>query len=420
MSPSKGENLGQTSNAEYIAMAQKRAGRIAESIKTLEKLEERYRGRPEIARIQALRILRDNPSCTIEDVATAVSYSRQSVTRWLKVYREEGLDALLQLDSRKRLDEADEALTILRTRLSAGEFSDLESVKEWIDEYREIGSSLRTEKRADTASHVSTPSPSKGIKDSNSVQSKIPDGILEFLSTLEATADIYEWAEAFRKGLRVFLGDVDIVSAIMNLQCELLQPYMAPQITITQSVINGVESVGTVVENTGNEEQDHVDRLLENFRRRGFEFDKYYAPNIFVYYYKEKGYLGAIILWREREKEPISPQTIAVMRKMHHFLGFLISNFVAWHQLARPSDHTFGQAIEDLALEAGLTIQERRILYLQLLGLTYEEIADTLRISLNTVRSHMQSLYRKTSVHSQVELFAKYFTPRIDSPKTHR
>jgi DNA-binding CsgD family transcriptional regulator len=103
------------------------------------------------------------------------------------------------------------------------------------------------------------------------------------------------------------------------------------------------------------------------------------------------------------------------MRDLRPFFVFLLSDFVARHQAAKPVDHAFATAIDELTRQTGLTMQERRILHLQLLGLGYEEIADTLNISLNTVRTHVRSIYMKTGAHGQTELFAKYFTPRIDS-----
>lgn len=53
---------------------------------------------------------------------------------------------------------------------------------------------------------------------------------------------------------------------------------------------------------------------------------------------------------------------------------------------------------------AGLTDQERVVLRLMRQHLTYKEIAQRLGVSWHTVRSHAQSILRKTGVHSRREL----------------
>jgi DNA-binding NarL/FixJ family response regulator len=53
-----------------------------------------------------------------------------------------------------------------------------------------------------------------------------------------------------------------------------------------------------------------------------------------------------------------------------------------------------------------LTRREREVLELLVEGATGHEIAEELRISINTVRSHIQSLFAKLHVHSQLEAAA--------------
>ncbi len=51
--------------------------------------------------------------------------------------------------------------------------------------------------------------------------------------------------------------------------------------------------------------------------------------------------------------------------------------------------------------EYGLTRREKEVLEQLVLGLTYQEIANYMHISPLTVRSHMENLYRKLSVHNK-------------------
>ncbi len=107
-------------------------------------------------------------------------------------------------------------------------------------------------------------------------------------------------------------------------------------------------------------------------------------------------------------------KTVEIMRELHHVFVFILSDFVARYLVARPADRVFTDELDGLAERVGLTMQERRIMILLLLGLSYDEVANTLNVSLNTVRFHLRSIYSKTETHSHSELFAKFFTPRID------
>ena len=55
------------------------------------------------------------------------------------------------------------------------------------------------------------------------------------------------------------------------------------------------------------------------------------------------------------------------------------------------------------------TISEREIEVLALLadGLTYQEIAQTMFVSVNTVKSHLKSIYGKLGVHNRREAVAR-------------
>jgi DNA-binding CsgD family transcriptional regulator len=67
-----------------------------------------------------------------------------------------------------------------------------------------------------------------------------------------------------------------------------------------------------------------------------------------------------------------------------------------------------------MSKDAGLSLQERRVVTLRLLGHAYKEIADKLNISEDAIKKHLGSVHRKTGTRSYTELFAKYFTPRLN------
>jgi DNA-binding CsgD family transcriptional regulator len=146
---------------------------------------------------------------------------------------------------------------------------------------------------------------------------------------------------------------------------------------------------------------------------RGFPANAYHPPRIYVYHYSGIAHLATLLLWREKGKSDISPATLAFMAEIEPFLVFMFSDLVARHQQANPGDRSFIDALAVMAQEAQLTEQERRAVILQLFGHSYQEIADRLHLSIDTVRKHVKNIYRKTGTGSYTELFAKYFTSRL-------
>ena len=57
---------------------------------------------------------------------------------------------------------------------------------------------------------------------------------------------------------------------------------------------------------------------------------------------------------------------------------------------------------------SALSDREREVLEQLSQGRLYKEIADTLKISMDTVRKHLQSIYQKLHVHSRTEAVVKY------------
>lgn len=55
-----------------------------------------------------------------------------------------------------------------------------------------------------------------------------------------------------------------------------------------------------------------------------------------------------------------------------------------------------------------LTKKERKIVKQVLTGVPYEQVAKTLNISINTLKTHMKNIFNKSNVSSKIELFNKY------------
>jgi DNA-binding CsgD family transcriptional regulator len=407
-------------------MARKRVGSVKESLEELRSLEEHYRGKPEQNRIGVLRLLKEDPERGIEDVALHVGYSAPTVKRWWRAYREGGMEGLIEYSAgSKRANAPDVGINSLKQMLSAGQFNKIEDVRTWIDSLI-----LSRQEKLLGSEHLHPKHSVAGRIDGsrNGIRSETPtiagelggltERLLRFLSSLSSSHTVTEWSDAFRKALQMLLGDVDRVSITVNVRCDLLNPQgYQPNLIISQSVHTGATAANRLNETTAEDKngKDHLERVLDSLRGSKFPFSDYHAPVHFVYHHLGSAFIGVIVLWRERSKTPLSAQSVTTMERLHPFMEFLLSDFVARYQVANPVEHVFDLALEGLTRKTGLTIQERRIMVLQLLGLSYDEVATSLSISLNTVRYHLRSIYQKTGTHSLAELFAKYFTPKIDS-----
>jgi DNA-binding NarL/FixJ family response regulator len=62
--------------------------------------------------------------------------------------------------------------------------------------------------------------------------------------------------------------------------------------------------------------------------------------------------------------------------------------------------------------DAGLNIREQRVVELILDGLSYKMVANEMGISINTVRKHIKSVYRKLNINTSIELAQIYFKSR--------
>jgi DNA-binding CsgD family transcriptional regulator len=392
-------------------MPRKRDTTINESLEELQTLEKRYRGKPEAVRIAVLRLMKEDEKRGIEDVALLAGVSTPTVKRWWRAYREGGVETMMKPVGRVQSEQRDQGLESIKRKLVSGEIQTLDDLWNTVSVLRE--QSHRTARPNSKAVR----SPVLPQATHNPTYPITVESLFRFITSLPISHDIQEWADGFRKALQELLLDVDRVSMTVNLSCDLVNPERyKPSIVVSQSLARGNKAISPVPDHddTGNE---HLERFMQNLRRSNFPFDEYRKPHSFVYYYHKHAYLGIILIWRRRDRTALSEETIRVMERLRGFFELLLSDIVARNEIAKPVANAFSMALEDLTVQTGLTVQEQRILVLQLLGFSYEEVAETINISLNTVRYHLRSIYAKTDTHSQAELFAKYFTPRVGPPQ---
>ena len=76
--------------------------------------------------------------------------------------------------------------------------------------------------------------------------------------------------------------------------------------------------------------------------------------------------------------------------------------------MPRKSSHIFLTA--PVVPERPLSTREKEVLESLSKGLTYKEIADTLAVSIDTVREHCRNIYGKPQVHSRTAAVVKFLS----------
>ena len=77
-------------------------------------------------------------------------------------------------------------------------------------------------------------------------------------------------------------------------------------------------------------------------------------------------------------------------------------------QLARRVVQFFTKPAETASPVASLTAGEKEFLNQLANGYAYKEIADRMKISIDTVRSYVRTVYEKLHVHSRTEAVVKF------------
>ena len=80
--------------------------------------------------------------------------------------------------------------------------------------------------------------------------------------------------------------------------------------------------------------------------------------------------------------------------------------------IARKIVHYFNQQGERASTLESLSPRETKVLEVLAQGLSYKEAADSLTLSIDTIRMNVRHIYHKLHVHSRAEAVAKYLTCR--------
>lgn len=135
-------------------------------------------------------------------------------------------------------------------------------------------------------------------------------------------------------------------------------------------------------------------------------YRNFYLPNRLAYSvglsisFREEP-VGLLKLYRQADKSPFSERDMFVLEQLHkHFAYRLVYE-------AKKGDTRYFYAKgyhEKLCSQYGLTSREGEMLDLAVHGLSNEDIAQKMNISIHTVKKHFHSIYTKMNVRNRVQM----------------
>lgn len=333
--------------------------KIKESTEILREFLSRNAGTPHERRLQVLLALKENPHQSWREVARSLDIPKRTVENWLRLYRREGIEALLALQAR---------------------------------------------------------APRKSAKTGNeapATEQGESDRAKALMNSLPLSLNTVEWGTELRHALLAYLGDVDHIVVVVCTTLDLVHPDTNRHGQFhNQSYYTRTEKARVHV--TGTSERKGWETVVERGERDGFPLHLYHPAIGFDYFYKtSESYLGSILLLRLKNKPRISPRTLARLEELRPFLVYVLSDHVARQRLLNPADLIFRDLVPRIAADAKLTEREQQVLMLMVVNYTKAEMAEHLNITVQTVASHIRHIYAKTGVSRAGDIWSRYMTPQL-------
>lgn len=234
---------------------------------------------------------------------------------------------------------------------------------------------------------------------------------IAFLNEMPAATVARDWSHGLGAALRRLLPEIDHVAIMTNMLGRQHRD-SALNWADMKIVANDASPLGfsadSISPHLHRRLEDVVDMELERIVRSR---EDYHPPTILSY--SDRGWMGSLILFRESVHPPFTDEMLATMAELEPFLKFVFEDHSLRYHAEHPADNLFYDAVLQITDQMALTHQEMRILMFRLLGRSYKEIGAMLSISPSTVKNHLTSVHSKAGVHTQSELFARYFAPKF-------
>ncbi len=243
--------------------------------------------------------------------------------------------------------------------------------------------------------------------------------LIAFINALSISSDVAEWSDAFCKGLYRMLGDVEDVSFRVIFTAKLYTLSKSePEFLIDMWKRPGDHDTRPNFALSHNKEGEPAyEQIIVTHRNNNPQLDENFILHGFDYHYSNGTYIGSIVLWQGRHRRAISKHTMDLMRELEPFFVFALSDIITRYHYFQPAGTTFGKVVEQIVREAELTHKEHEVLVLHMYGLSYGEIGEKLGISIPAVKKRILQIHRKVNVRNHAELFARYFSALVPTPR---
>lgn len=135
-------------------------------------------------------------------------------------------------------------------------------------------------------------------------------------------------------------------------------------------------------------------------------YESFYEPNGLCYSaglcicFREEP-VGFLRLYRRKEKGEFAERDLFALSQLHKHLAYRL----IYEAKRGDTRFFFAKGYHDkICRQYNLTEREGEMLDLAVHGMTNEEIAQKLNISIHTVKKHFQSVYTKMNVHNRVQM----------------
>ena len=293
-------------------MARLRQGSISETLQYLRHLEGHYKGRPEEVRVRILRMIKENPTSSLHQIAIEAGCTERTVGRWWREYRAGGLAAVVPDNvsrstvpvraGRKQIEE-------LGRKIQRRELSSLGDIRRWLKdehnvEYTLPGVSQLVRRELNVVRGWAAPpaqTRSAGVDRYADSAPPFSGSALRFLNSLPITGSLPERVDGFRNALRHIFGDVDRVSINVNFAFNLSNPESYdPDTIIRQHAQRDIDWSQSFVVTSETVEGNSALRIVEELRAKGMPVDSFHHPYFRNYNFNEQAYVGTVFLWRDR------------------------------------------------------------------------------------------------------------------------
>lgn len=279
--------------------------------------------------------------------------------------------------------------------------------RRWWSAYREAGLESLLGRRAADAETRTSYSPREIERESPMISGRF----MKFLNSLPVSLDTAECAFRLKACLEGILDGVDRVSIGVDLGCELERPGATrPSVMVASHFAEEGRRTSDAITSAAirrNPGETFIEQMIDE----GFPSDEYWPPHHYDYYLDGREWLGTIVLWRHRHRDPIPQATHAMLRSLEPFMVFLFTDCISRRHRRDPQLKAFQDVVHSIANRIRLTPRQLEVFSLQVLGRSRQQIARQLGIVLGTLDKHIGEIHRKAGTATYTELFARYFRP---------